>query len=694
MYMKKNTFLITKFIIFLIFVSYSAFSQVLTRNNYCDIRKYTDDSISNNQNYDKSVNKYLYLRSATGNLTISGMAQKFPYIAYFIIPISLREQAPLWLDIDCPQMIDYRYVQLSTHNIVLAAKLNNYSGTTYFKWTSYVLIKQHNYNGIPTTVPIPLLTELPDSVKPWLMPTGCVQWEDSTIKHIADSLRGTTNDLIVLANRISNYVYNIPSQFLHNPVSFDAYYAIMWGNSCTGHAHAAAALFRANGIPCRVLLNLPTMADNFYDQHWSVEYYIPDYGWVKMETSGGINPYQNAHDEIITFACNPEDEFSLIFPENIEAYWFSSDPVFTHSYPYWGEAHSAIPIKYINDSTSKIDNIICLTDSIYKYNTLLQGTKLINEQGNYFSSALSFQSKALVQAKAGKTDSIIYFLKQALNEYKRIDIKPIKTIFYDNFENDINGWLHGGTKDNWELGIPLVGPSQAYSEHNCWGTDLDSLYANNVNCWLLSPQINLNNLSFAYLSFWIWNDVEDSYEGANPYDGLFVELSTDNGNTFSPISTYFGGVNDDDSIPKVSGWSHFVLDISQYVDSTVRIRFHFTSDNSVTYAGSYIDDVHVYGRETGSSGIKEEKYVNSLNLKCYPNPFTNNLDIHYNLPYPDYTNIEILNILGQIVFSKTSVKQETGEQILNINTQTFIQGTYFIKINTCKQQVVYKCVKL
>ncbi|MCD4734617.1 MAG: T9SS type A sorting domain-containing protein [Bacteroidales bacterium] len=683
-------------IVFVILFTNIAFSQIkgiFDKENIDAIFNSSDDIISNKDFYKK-----IYLHKADGKLTIMGNATKSPYTVYFVIPIAFREQAPIWFEIDCPQMINYKYIRLSAYNVAVAATLTNTPDTIHLNWTSWVLIKQHDYSDIPASVPIPTISELPDSVTSWLQPTACVQWNDSTVHFIADSVRGSTNDLIVLADKINNYCYNIPWTFPHAPFSFDAYYAMKWGNSCTGHAHAGAAIFRANGIPCRVLLNMPAFYYGNFDMHWMIEYYIPDYGWVKMETSIGSNPYNDAHNEVITIACNIEDEFSITFPDNIESYWFGSDTIFNHLSPSWGGAHSITQYKMGWDTASKIDQIISLTDSVYRYNTIFKGINLNNQQLNYLNIAIEFQNKAFQNAQAvniSNTDSIIYNLNEALFYFRSININPVEEIYFNDFENGSYNWAHGGIKDNWDIGIPSVGPTYCYSGLKCIGSNLDSVYSNYVNSWMESPSIDLTDFSCTYLNFKIWNDVEDDIQLVNPRDRLWVELSLDNGQVFFPISTCFGGVNDDPDIPSFGGWNNVVLDLTEYIDSTVKIRFHFTSNDTISKTGSFIDNVRVYGRKNGWSGIEDKQNLtNTLIGKCFPNPFINKLEIEYYQPSSDDVQIEVFNLTGQIIYNFKLPKQSTGKHKLVLNTSNYLSGIYYVRIYTCYQNMIFKIVRL
>ena len=152
----------------------------------------------------------------------------------------------------------------------------------------------------------------------------------------------------------------------------------------------------------------------------------------------------------------------------------------------------------------------------------------------------------------------------------------ITVFFADDMESGADGWTHGGAQDEWELGAPTHGPPGAHSGSNCWGTDLDSTYNNNANEWLMSQTIDLSGASNVNLSFYRWYRIESGY------DNGYVEISTDNGATWTILRTYTGSG---------TTWTQENIDISAYTGPNVRIRFRLTSDYSVIYAGLYIDDV-------------------------------------------------------------------------------------------------------
>ncbi|PLX13314.1 MAG: hypothetical protein C0598_03910 [Marinilabiliales bacterium] len=679
-----------KTILRLLFAS-ALFSLNTVNGQYADDHQgfkyssFTEKDISN----DSLDTKNLFLLKAYGDLKIFGSSTKSTYQIYFILPIAHREQSPVWLEIDCPEMIDYRFVHLDSENVFVAAQLNNSPDTITLNWTSWVLMKQHDYSGIPEEAPIPNIDDLPNHVKPWLIPTAAVQWEDPFIKNVADSIRQLSSDIKGLALRINRYVRQIPYSLGPYPYSCDAYYAMKWGNFCVGRAHTSAALFRANGIPCRILLNLPVSYSPF-DHHWIVEYYIPDYGWVKVETTNGYNPYITAHNNMITFACSPEDEFSLFLSDNIESYWFASDPVFQHRYPNWDRGHNASRYSQIlNDSSDKIDHIISLTDSVHKYFTKYQGIKLDWNQNNLFNQAKNYQHKIINHFLYNGSDSLLVALNTSLNLYRSIESNKTIEIFSDDFENGNLGWTHEGINDEWELGTPnLPGPQIGYSGNSCWGTDLNGNYENNSDNWLESPPINLNNLASAFLEVKLWNDVEDdSIQLNNPFDRLTIELSIDNGVDYFPITTSLGGVIDfNTGVPKVPGWSRISLDLSPYIDKTIRVRFHFNSNNTLVRPGSYIDDFRIYGMEKSSNHISENN-DKLLTVNCYPNPASSKI------------NIDIVNSTGQTdvvlfdLYGHVLLRKEFFNKIVSLDLARFSNGLYILKISNENKSCLKKIIK-
>ena len=606
----------------------------------------------------------IFLRKAIGyHLDITQVATTETYEVYFHIPVPFQEQVPILVTVESPYLVDYRFLRLNPPNVIVAARMLP-GAPTYIDWTAWVLVIENTYADLPSNVPIPTQEELPDSVLQWLAPTDCAQRDAPIVQEIAAEIRGTTTNLIQLADDICAYCVAMPWTFDHSPLSFDAVYALNWGNSCTGHAHAGAALFRANGVPARSLLNLPTWASGYFDMHWAIDYFVPDYGWVRMETSIGQHPTY-PQDEIVTLASNPEDEYPVFLPCGIEGQWHTSDPAMGMLNPNWAGTHRADAICAFAESSSKIWEAHALTQAVFAHYADCWGINLMSAQDAALQAAYVEQTAALESFQGMDLDGYIDHMQTALSWYETIGLPDTTTIHYDDYEGTLNAWSHGGTQDEWELGTPTYGPATAHSGTRCWGTDLDDTYENSADCWLLSPWIDLSDLSCAYLGLWIWNWVQDITQGY-VHDPFWVEITLD-GETYLPLSNHMGGGNDDPEIPDVGGWNYVVLALTKYAGNSVRIRFRFSSNLATTQPGSYVDDIHVWGRNVGQIAITEVPRISPQLLPGRPNPAQANTIIEYDLPQPGRVRLTVFDLHGRRVKTLVDALMGTGRHAVHWN---------------------------
>ncbi|WML49091.1 S8 family serine peptidase [Neobacillus sp. PS3-34] len=160
-----------------------------------------------------------------------------------------------------------------------------------------------------------------------------------------------------------------------------------------------------------------------------------------------------------------------------------------------------------------------------------------------------------------------------------------KVIFQDNFDGpDDNGWTHSGTIDEWERGKPQGGPSEASSVPNVWGTDLDGNYEDNSDYSLYSPIIDLSNTIHPIVAFQDWFQIQ-GYTYGKPLDDVSFEISSDGGTSWTKIQDYNGLYG--------NSWFQDGFNLEAYKGKQVQFRFHLTSNESLNYAGFYLDDFQV-----------------------------------------------------------------------------------------------------
>jgi immune inhibitor A len=139
-----------------------------------------------------------------------------------------------------------------------------------------------------------------------------------------------------------------------------------------------------------------------------------------------------------------------------------------------------------------------------------------------------------------------------------------------------------------EESTPLL-PVEAHSGNYCWWSNRgDSIGPT------LSRTLDLSLLDSAILSFWVWYDIEESW------DHVYVQVSNDGGLTWdiipglhtsrsSPVGNSFG--------PGYTGasgeWLEERIDLSDYVGGKIQLRFQYVTDDAINKIGMCIDDIAV-----------------------------------------------------------------------------------------------------
>ena len=196
----------------------------------------------------------------------------------------------------------------------------------------------------------------------------------------------------------------------------------------------------------------------------------------------------------------------------------------------------------------------------------------------------------------------------------------------------------------------------SYSSSGFGGTSLDQ------NNYLISPAFTPaagSTLSFYCMSF----------NGTQYPDAIMVKLSTggtsesDFTATLMPLTTV-----------SWSEWTEKTVDLSAYAGQNVRIAFVHQSNDMF---GLLLDEVTVTGG-TGT-GIAE----NNNSISIYPNPATTVL----NVEAEGYNTVEIVNILGQVVYGANATSN------MQINVSDLNNGVYFVRLNGANGTATQKFIK-
>ena len=186
---------------------------------------------------------------------------------------------------------------------------------------------------------------------------------------------------------------------------------------------------------------------------------------------------------------------------------------------------------------------------------------------------------------------------------KVVSIPTIESLpYYALFEEWSEGWLVNpeSLNSSWEYGHPS-GPelNVAASGNNIWATNLDGSYNNTERGFLESPCFDFSGLTEdPVLSFSLWLNTEFDY------DGLWVDVSRDGGETWEKLGTLGEGINWYNHNDLVQGpwWSgaqflgwttvrHTLNNVAG--NPSVRLRLSFFTDGSVVREGVGVDNIYI-----------------------------------------------------------------------------------------------------
>ncbi len=213
-----------------------------------------------------------------------------------------------------------------------------------------------------------------------------------------------------------------------------------------------------------------------------------------------------------------------------------------------------------------------------------------NSNGYYIFTNIPGGSNYTIQASAAGHGSGRTTLFVPVNDTVSAD-------FYlqelESFEVNNGGWVGTG---GWEWGAPSAGPGQAYDGSNVWADRLAGSYSNNADDTLYTTTFSITD-SNATFTFYHWYNFENSYDGGN------LAISVDGGATWQVLDPDGGypddqitGLEQEPGYTNASnGWLQAVFQVGAYVGQTVKFRFRFGTDGSVTRDGWFIDGVVLNG---------------------------------------------------------------------------------------------------
>ena len=287
-----------------------------------------------------------------------------------------------------------------------------------------------------------------------------------------------------------------------------------------------------------------------------------------------------------------------------------------------------------------------------------------------------------------------------------------KSDFLYDFEENAICSTHEGS--DWEWGVPTAGPDNAYSGKNLWGTRLNTNYTNSSNSKLEVPEYVLNpDFQEAAFQFWHWYQTELSQ--GSIWDGGNVKISIDDGayeviasrrgydGLIDPYNDIVGGEQGFGGPAEGNpGWQSEIIDLTEYIGHSIKLRFHFGSDDNTPDFGWYVDDMEflVFPQIETTVATDELALPQCLELgQNYPNPFNSRTKLEYHVPKNSNLRIEIYNQIGQRVRILYEGRKSSGRYMLEWDGKTdlkspAVSGIYFCILKVGSERVVRKMVYL
>ena len=319
-------------------------------------------------------------------------------------------------------------------NFTIGSMKKNETVLIHFNY--WVLVNNYDYSDLPKSIKIPEKSDLPENVTKWLSSTEVVQKDKLRIKLRARQMKFLTNNLLKLAERIGKfsrqhrYFLFLIQYTFGNYGPQDALTALKRNGECPGRSHLGSALFRANGVPARVVLSTPSYYDFWFEMHYMLEYYTNEkFQWILTNPHSGKTPIEQKK-HIIHRICYPEDENNtqtdFIYPKmtGVEN-WFWVDNV--NVTPYYKDLKEGSKSRGFFENEIFANSFdanwsVKMTKEVFSKFEYYVGLSLTYEDYGYFTNATDLQMTALNLFKDGKIYGYLWYMHLANMEYDKIQV--------------------------------------------------------------------------------------------------------------------------------------------------------------------------------------------------------------------------------------------------------------------------------
>ena len=410
---------------------------------------------------------------------------------YMHVPIIHRQTTPVFFRMlessPSDKILSYKTIHKGNNNWIAEVTVGQMFPGAHIviPWECWTLKKNNPYSDMPDYLDKDSLSDLEDSLDPYLKPSEYIQSNNSNIKAKAEMLADSEQNIIEIVNSIINYTGNTityKSYGLQDALStLQRGYAV-----CTGKANLAVALLRAVGIPARVLMVAFT--------HYIIECYLPDYGWVRGESTLGVFPQPVEYNTVMMACTQQEENYSGY--GGVMCYWGTSDTRVSYNIEY-SKAETNDLAYQINTGDFLILNqaVQNTKDIWHKYNTYLNHERTL-QQDDLFTQACSHQNQAVSFFKKNNIQGYLNEIQSAREKYEQIETlasvteRQLITEFelYQNHPNPFNSC----TRISYNL--PFSG-QVSLKLYNIQGREIKILVNKFQSSDTYSLTVNLENLA-------------------------------------------------------------------------------------------------------------------------------------------------------------------------------------------------------
>lgn len=384
--------------------------------------------------------KDLYLLRVEHYLELEALETTNAFSVQYAFPPDYGYQVPIVLELldnTTANILSYSIEKdvVSPNRIVnfsLSSMQQGQHETIHF--TIWVLMEYHDFSDIPDDVKMPVNKyDSPEETHQWLSSSDMVQVKRLRIRRTAESLEGPNDTVISYAQNVSyfikhhRYAFFLIQLWTRTFFKQDALTTLKINGENVGRSHLACALFRNQNIPARVIL--VHNDQGFWTQmHYMVEYYIPDYGWVLLDTTKGTTPY-DTHRQIINRICSIADEddtktdyiYRLMRGEE-RWIWIDTEDV----QPYYVDCDTGSKSLMFTETmiTAKefaADYTFFRTQNVFSQYEKYLGSDLSTQDSQHVDQAIEYQIQACKSLiDTGDINEYVFYIEKAYDEYKEI----------------------------------------------------------------------------------------------------------------------------------------------------------------------------------------------------------------------------------------------------------------------------------